>query len=472
MELMDKGRPEGAGKQYTGLSTIEPRPTQSNLYTPGGGDDWPARDAAEQLIPEKEFTFQDDEANKVYVEHLRRKERIRERIEALSREQTFLNQLNPDQYAYMYQKQHEARLQKEKGAFEARFQFEQARKKRGLSPPKRGDIPVGAADFQSAMKRLEEEDQLTEEDKQRYRVKRVKDKYLVADTAVVELDEAKLTGAEKDRLAARREDIATAVQLFKSELDPGLFYEQVTPQRAKELATRMAALRAENHLRCGTSLGHDNVDIDLLEGRRQFDHSLQQFARQHATSEATRTEAINRLIELKAMARFLVDERDATTLEDAQARRSRYRKLQATEGEKDPGEPDLGFLNTECGDEVLDQMQAYRDLYKPSYDPKTGRRLFDIAIKDVKVWGDAAGAVDVKSWNYAKEVHEEKLAKSRQTKEYQSWCAADEEDIEAERVVSDIKNLYGEVYFNVYFSEIDHTQAHERTLAEQKVSAK
>jgi len=129
----------------------------------------------------------------------------------------------------MYQKQHEARLQKEKGAFEARFQFEQARKKRGLSPPKRGDIPVGAADFQSAMKRLEEEDQLTEEDKQRYRVKRVKDKYLVADTAVVELDEAKLTGAEKDRLAARREDIATAVQLFKSELDPGLFYEQVTP---------------------------------------------------------------------------------------------------------------------------------------------------------------------------------------------------------------------------------------------------
>jgi len=73
----------------------------------------------------------------------------------------------------------------------------------------------------------------------------------------------------------------------------------------------------------------------------------------------------------------------------------------------------LGFLNVEGSDDVLEQMEAYKDLYKPSYDPKTGRRLFDIAIRDVKVWGDAAGAVSVKSWNYAREVHEEKLAKFR-----------------------------------------------------------
>ena len=63
-----------------------------------------------QLIPEKELTFQDDDANNLYLEHLRNKEKIRERIEALSRESTFLNQLNPDQYAYMYQKQHESKL--------------------------------------------------------------------------------------------------------------------------------------------------------------------------------------------------------------------------------------------------------------------------------------------------------------------------------------------------------------------------
>jgi len=156
----------------------------------------------------------------------------------------------------MYQKQQEARLQKEKDVFEARFKLEQARRKRGLSPPKRGDIPMGAADFSSAMRRLEEQEELTEEDKQRYRVKRVKDRYLVADTTVVELDEEKLGAAERDRLAARREDIATAVRVYRSELDPALFYEKVTPERAKELAARVAALRAENHLACGSRAGH------------------------------------------------------------------------------------------------------------------------------------------------------------------------------------------------------------------------
>ena len=127
------------------------------------------------------------------------------------------------------------------------------------------------------MRRLEEEDELTEEDKQRYRVKRVKDKYLVADSAVVELDEEKLTGAEKDRLAALREEIGTAVRVYRSELDPALFYEQVTPERAKELAARVAALRAENHLACGDRLGHESTTLDLLEQKTQFDQSFREY---------------------------------------------------------------------------------------------------------------------------------------------------------------------------------------------------
>ena len=32
----------------------------------------------------------------MYIEHIKRKDKIRERIEAISREQTFLKQLNPD----------------------------------------------------------------------------------------------------------------------------------------------------------------------------------------------------------------------------------------------------------------------------------------------------------------------------------------------------------------------------------------
>ena len=40
-------------------------------------------------------------------------------------------------------------------------------------------------------------------------------------------------------------------------------------------------------------------------------------------------------------------------------------------------------------------------------------------------------------------------------KEYEGWIKEDEEDVEGERIISDIKNLYAEKYFNVYFTEID-----------------
>lgn len=55
---------------------------------------------------------------------------------------------------------------------------------------------------------------------------------------------------------------------------------------------------------------------------------------------------------------------------------------------------------------------------KPKYDPETGRRVFDINIRNIKNWSDAAGAVSVKSWNYAREVHEDKLSRLRDMKEY------------------------------------------------------
>ena len=130
----------------------------------------------------------------------------------------------------------------------------------------------------------------------------------------------------------------------------------------------------------------------------------------------------------------------------------------------------MGFLNVEGRDEVLEKIEAYQDVYKPRYDPVTGRRLFDIDIKDVRVWSDAAGAVPVKSWNYAREVHEEKLSKLRKMKEWQTWCQEDEEDVEGEKVISDIRNLYNETYFNVYFTEIDHGRSDYKTAMEQKVS--
>lgn len=76
-------------------------------------------------------------------------------------------------------------------------------------------------------------------------------------------------------------------------------------------------------------------------------------------------------------------------------------------------------------------------------------------VSDIQVWSDAAGAVSTKSWNYAREIHQEKLKRLRQMKEYEGWIKEDEEDVEGERVISDIKNLYAEQYFNVYFQEAD-----------------
>ena len=82
---------------------------------------------------------------------------------------------------------------------------------------------------------------------------------------MVELDEEKLCAADRERLAGQREDIATAVRVYRSELDPALFYEQVTPERAKELAARVKALRVDNHLQCGDRPGHQGGEINLLE---------------------------------------------------------------------------------------------------------------------------------------------------------------------------------------------------------------
>ena len=122
-----------------------------------------------------------------------------------------------------------------------------------IAAPKKGDLRQ--ADYYSAIGRLEE-DELTEEDRQKYRVKRLKDKYLVSDTAIVEIDEDKLTQKQRDMLDLRREDLASAVAVYKRELDPGLFYEKIEPSRAKELAGRIDALRADNHLRYQSKTGH------------------------------------------------------------------------------------------------------------------------------------------------------------------------------------------------------------------------
>jgi len=54
------------------------------------------------MIPERDPEFESDEFNKMYHEHLRRKEQIRTRIEQMTREKNFLEQLAPNDVAYMF----------------------------------------------------------------------------------------------------------------------------------------------------------------------------------------------------------------------------------------------------------------------------------------------------------------------------------------------------------------------------------
>ena len=49
-----------------------------------------------------EGQFLTDELTKQYHEHLRKKEEIRQRIEGLAREKSFLERMNPDDVAYMF----------------------------------------------------------------------------------------------------------------------------------------------------------------------------------------------------------------------------------------------------------------------------------------------------------------------------------------------------------------------------------
>jgi hypothetical protein len=62
--------------------------------------------------PVRDTQFASDEFNQMYNEHVRRKEEIRNRIEAMTREKHFLEQLNPSDVAYMFQKKHEYNITK------------------------------------------------------------------------------------------------------------------------------------------------------------------------------------------------------------------------------------------------------------------------------------------------------------------------------------------------------------------------
>jgi hypothetical protein len=86
------------------------------------------------------------------------------------------------------------------------------------------------------------------------------------------------------------------------------------------------------------------------------------------------------------------------------------------------------------------------------------------SIKDISAFGEVVGQVAAKEWEQAQNVHSYKVSVLRQQKKYERWLQEDEDDIEGEKVYSDIKNLMQEKYFNVYFDSL-----HDQTITQEQI---
>ena len=80
--------------------------------------------------------------HKIYHEHLKEKERIRNKIEAMQREKGFIENLNSNDVAYMFQKKYDADLRQEREMFDQKYKSGKDQAKAGsrlkdLSPESR-----------------------------------------------------------------------------------------------------------------------------------------------------------------------------------------------------------------------------------------------------------------------------------------------------------------------------------------------
>lgn len=69
------------------------------------------------------MTFESDEFNNMYNEHVRRKEEIRKNMEKLTREKQFLENLHKNDLTYIKQKESEIKIKQEIEAFEKKYKI-------------------------------------------------------------------------------------------------------------------------------------------------------------------------------------------------------------------------------------------------------------------------------------------------------------------------------------------------------------
>lgn len=112
-------------------------------------------------------------------------------------------------------------------------------------------------------------------------------------------------------------------------------------------------------------------------------------------------------------------------------------------------------MGTKIEGERQEKLKMEKMQEMPEIDPKSGRLNTDVAIKDIKVFSDIVGDVVVENWETAQKNHSDKVGTFQNRKKYQFYLYDDEDDFEAEKIKSDIKNFNQEHFFNLYFNDGD-----------------
>lgn len=95
------------------------------------------------MTPERDYEFKDKDISAQYHEHLRRKEEIRTKIEKMTREKNFLEQLNSNEVAYMFQKDKELKIKEERQEMKELFSPQKIiQRLEGASSPQKSRSPV------------------------------------------------------------------------------------------------------------------------------------------------------------------------------------------------------------------------------------------------------------------------------------------------------------------------------------------
>lgn len=106
-----------------GADSPERRPTaqfrKASGASPSKLDEIPERESQSLKFNSNEFAS--DEMHKIYHEHLKEKERIRTKIEAMQREKGFIENLDSNEVAYMFQKKYDADLREDKEMFDMKY---------------------------------------------------------------------------------------------------------------------------------------------------------------------------------------------------------------------------------------------------------------------------------------------------------------------------------------------------------------